>query len=885
MIPYDERYLRRRPSTGKRLSSSAPLSPTTEEGLRFAGYEPNAQTFDELSRAACWDTTLQQILGISPQERAELWQRADRFVQENGVAYNAFHDRDDSVRPWQIDLFPLVISEPEWQTLSTGLQQRTRLIQAIVSDAYGEQRLLRDGLLPPELIYGNPGYERAFSHLPRPDSGDLALCGFELARDPSGHWVVMADRLDAVAGPGYALENRLAVSRTLPGAIKAAHIRRLAPFFERLQSHLKSCAFRNVEDPRIVLLSGGPSQSGYFEDVFLAQYLGYLLVEGSDLAVREDEVYVKTVDGFLPVDVIFNRLRESELDPLEVTGATGIGVTGLVNAIRMKNVSVANGPGYGLLESPIWMRFLPTLCDVLLGEALQLTTIQTWWCGLDEDRDYVLANIEGLVVKPAFEYSGGREYIVADLAADARDALVHQIQAKPTEFVAQARIQRASAPTWGSDGFGTGYLALRAFVTSNVGNAEGGDRPVPSANADEPFTVMPGALVRVASKPQPLPLSIVAGTSSKDAWISSTAPIGQVSLLQHGLATPRRRRNQHLVPCRVADNLFWFGRTLEAADFSARLLRSVLARVESDRPNEEITELRALVRALSGCGLIDPGYLVDELAETLPPIDRTLTDAFGEHGPSQGVRSHVNELLRLASNSRDRISADTWQAVRRLDELFAIADQESFIPEDALELLDELIVGLGACSGLIDDGTVRGPGWRFYILGRRIGRAERAIEFLRNVWPPKQQINASILDSILDVMDGRITYRSRYLADLNPYLVLDLLLSDETNPRSLAFQLSRLDRNVESLPRDAAEVGLSPLERATKTAWNGLQFVDLSALVQPGRAQEFQDFLNVLSEQVSTTANLLIRSYLVLSGSARQRDEGPIRPSEISMTS
>lgn len=850
--------------------------------LAIDGFSPLARTFNEFADRSRWQVTVEHIQAIPPKERDEYWQRADRFVQENGVAYNAFHDKDGKVRPWEVDLFPLVIAEAEWKQLSDALCQRARLLQAIVADSYGPQTLLERNLIPPDLVYGHPGYDRAFHDLPRPDSGDLALFGFELARSPSGAWFVMADRFDAVAGPGYALENRLAVSRTLPGAIKAAEVQRLAPFFEKLQEYLKSCAFRNVDDPRIVLLTGGPSQPGYFEDVFLAQYLGYFLVEGGDLAVREDEVFMKTVDGLLQVDVIFNRLRESELDPLEVTGATGIGVTGVVNAIRSRNVAVVNAPGYGLVESPIWMRFLPKLCMELLGEPLKAHSIATWWCGRDEDRKRVFDNLDTLVIKPAFEYSGGREYIMADLTPAERQDVIDKVQAQPGDYVAQERIQRSSAPTWGKKGFGTGYLALRAFLTTSVGQSRNeaslATHEKGLAKPDAPFTVMPGALVRVADLPQPLPLTISAGHSSKDAWILSSTPVQPSSLLPESTAVRQPRRNQHLVPCRVADNLFWFGRTLEAADFSARLLRSVLTRIESDRPNSEIRELPALIRGLSSCGLIDPDYLVAELAKSLPPIDEVITRPFEETATAKGIRSHVNELVRLASSSRDRISVDSWHAIRRLDELLTVADQPGFITEDALELLDEVLLGLAACSGLITDGTVRGAGWRFYMLGRRIGRAERMIEFFRAAWPESGAVPRSLLDAVLEVMDGRITYRSRYLADLDPLLVLDLLLIDDTNPRSLAYQLWRLDGDIDSLPRPTSASGLTALQRSAKRAMSDLQLADLGPLSDPETPEQLHQLLAGIEVKLKDVADRLVRRYLVLSGSARQRDEGPIRP-------
>ena len=871
------------PSAATAASVDPHASEAAGGSLAVAGYRPPPGVFDELSRIDAWGETVAAIDAIAPDERARLWQRADRFVVENGTTYNVFQDQDAAVRPWNIDLYPFVLAEDEFEELAAGLRQRARLLEALVADIYGPQRLLHEQGLPPAIVYANPGYERAFRDLVDASKRRLLLCGFELARDPTGRWYVMADRLDSPAGCGYALENRFAVSRALPQTIKNTQVRRLASFFERLQLNLQAAAVRNFDDPRIVLLSGGPNASGYFEDVFLARYLGYLLVQVSDLAVRDNAVFVKTIDGLLGVDVVFNRLPEAGIDSLECS-RPGAGVTGLVNAIRQRTVAVVNSVGCGLLESPVWMPYLPSLCRLLLGEELKLPSIATWWCGTEKARGAVLKSLDRLVVKPAFEYSGRDEFDVAKLSASQRAKLVEEIEANPDDYVAQEKISRSACPSWQREGIQTGHVALRAFLTPS----EGG--PWPDGLGD--FDVMPGALVRVAGDSGPFELSISAGHSSKDAWIQSSEPVQPTTLLNRGPHRGRARRNAHLVPCRVAENMHWFGRKLDRLDVASRLLRAVVNRVDSDQPAETLPELRPLLSALVGQGLIDKKEFKAIRTLAFGPTEGALTGAVIDANDPNSLRGLVRDLRQRASNLRDRLSEDTWKATRRLDEMINVTEPRAFLTGEGMALLDNLIAGLASCSGLIGDGMVRGVAWRFFKLGRLIGRAERTIEFLLDTWiaprktampsvGQKQADNErAILEAVLEVMDGRITYRSRYLADLNATLILDLVVFDESNPRSLAHQFLHLSKNIDRLPRDPEDISLTPSQREIRRAVSLLQLDEPEIIGEADPAAQRKHIarlLRRLSKHCEQVSLELTRGYLVLSRGARERDEGAIR--------
>ncbi|MFK7820547.1 MAG: circularly permuted type 2 ATP-grasp protein, partial [Planctomycetaceae bacterium] len=452
----------------------------------FDSYAASSAAFDEVHDDTTirdhWRQFVDVINGEKVEELNERRSIAQDLLTEHGVTLKVFDDKEAADRPWDMDLLPYIVGQDDWKTITEGLDQRARLLDLIVRDLYGPQQLLKSGEIPPEVLFANPRYIRAFQNLIPHDKVWLHYCGAELARGPNGHWWVMADRTDVADGAGYALEHRLVAARSMPKLIRRLNVKRLAPYFDKLRSSFESMAPRATEAPRVVLLSPGPSHPGYFEDQFLARYLGFILAEGGDLAVRNDHVGLKTLDGLLPIDVIFRRYPESMADPVELGGSSPQGIPGLLQAVRAGNVAMVNTPGTRLVETPVFMAFLPKLCQVLLSEDLKIPSIATWWCGNESKRKFVLDNFDRLVIKPSFSSSGGDEFVVSELSQDERKSLRERVIAKPGEFVAQEKIVRSAAPVWKSDHIESGHIALRTFATRT------GDK----------YRCMPGALVRVA---------------------------------------------------------------------------------------------------------------------------------------------------------------------------------------------------------------------------------------------------------------------------------------------------------------------------------------------------------------------------------------------------
>lgn len=803
-----------------------------------------------------WKTFVDRIPGVTAEDFAHRAAQAEQLLEENGVTFNVFHEGQQSQRPWSLDLFPVILGASEWETLTRGLRQRAMLLDRVIRDCYGPRELIQDGTLPPEVLFANPGFLRSFVGL---HAGPLSMTLYvtELARGPNGAWRAMADRAEAPAGAAFALENRIAVSRAIPSALQEPLVRRLAPFFVALQNRLKSLGQKLSENPRIVLLSPGAKYPYYFEDVYLARYLGYALVEGADLAVRDDRVFLKTLAGLVPIDVILSRGVERGIDPLELGGGEPHGIPGLLKVIRDGKVVVANVPGCGLIESPIFMAFLPQICKRWLQTDLLLESIPTWWCGAPDQFSEVLDRFSELVIKPAFQASGGDEVIVSRLDPEGRRKLIEQITAQPYKYIAQELIARSAVPVFRDGEIKVGHAAIRTFQTAT----------------DNDFEVMPGGLVRVAPTPEPMVLSIAAGDSSKDLWVLGESQVKSVTLLADSDKPVQLRRTSAIFPSRVADDLFWFGQSLDRADFLSRLLRSVIERLTAESA-ADAPELPWLIRALADQGQVEPGFAIESFSVQLPTLTDELPQMVANTEEPRGVAAAISEMDRLASLERLWMSPDTFRKVRETALAFRNAAETSWNGLfDVLEAVNQLILDLAAVSGLLHDGMVRGPAWRLLDMGRRIEQARNTASMLLSVMSVNTGFDRPVLKSLLEVIDCRMTYRARYFDNLQQNAVLDLCISDETSPRSIVAQLNALADHVDALPSDGKSVLRSEEKRIVMMALHAVRMVSPENLEQVPATDLQQMLLNV-EEHMSSLAQVITRKYLLHSGIPRQITSG-----------
>lgn len=814
-----------------------------------------------------WRKFCQLLDRLGTDEFSRRWNQAQIQLDEHGMAYGAHRAGDDEregPRPWDLDALPLLIPSSEWAQVSEALVQRAKLLNLVLADLFGPQQLLTRGLLPAEILYSHPGFLRPLhGHVPQ-NSQYLQVYAADLARSPRGRWWVLADRTEAPSGLGHVLENRIVMSRMLPDVFHTCQIERLAPYFIALRESLAARAPRQRQNPQIVLLSPGAGKPSYFEDTYLARYLGYMLVLGSDLAVRDSRVMLKTLGGLTPIDVILRRTNTASCDPLELHDQGTGGPVGLLQSVRARQVTVANSLGAGLVESPVFQAFLPNLCEKLLGEALKIPNIATWWCGDPGSLEYVLNHIDTMVVRRAFRRRGDELQFNQRIDQMACADLAGMIRAAPREFVAQERVTRSTGPVWTTGGLTSAHIALRTYLTASEGS----------------FVVMQGALARTSTTPQPLDLSILTGEGSKDVWIVSDKPVNQATLLKPQGSEIRLRRSGAELPSRVAEDLLWVGRYLERGDAHARLLRTLVSRLTDELSADAMPELPAMLRALAKQGQIEPGFVVDGIRDGLPAIEQTLPSFVFDETQDGSLRFTVAAFFDTASRVRDRLSLDSWRIVRRINSLLRPPPGSGDLEiSDLPAVLDRLIVNLAAFSGLVMESMTRSLGWRFLDFGRRLERAQQIVSLTGSMLEQQHGVPGRLLEALLEAADGTMTYRSRYLADLQVAAVLDLLLTDETNPRSVGYQLAALADHVDSLPRDNSLPQLREEQRLVTTLLHNVRMTDVTALAEMyslGQWEPLDQILAEIEDQLPRLADAVYQRYLIHAGPSWQLSD--VRP-------
>jgi uncharacterized circularly permuted ATP-grasp superfamily protein/uncharacterized alpha-E superfamily protein len=808
-------------------------------------YAPGLPAMDEMtepdgSLRGHWRPFVSMLDDLGRAELLARWDQARRLIRENGITHNVYDDPEGLARPWSLDLLPLLLPAAEWGSIEVALAQRAKLLDALLADVYGPGTAVAGGLLPPELVYGNPGFLRPCHGLRPPWGKWVHLYGADLVRGADGAFRVLADRAQAPSGAGYSLENRIVLNQVLRTVVAQCNVRRLAPFFIALRQTLANLAPANRENPRVVLLTPGPYNETYFEHAYLARYLGYALVQGNDLTVRDGRVYLKTLGGLQRVDVIFRRVDDAFCDPLELYPHSFLGVPGLLQAVRDRTVAVANALGSGFAEGPALLPFLPRLCRHFLGQELRMPSVQTWWCGDGDDRGHVLQNLARLVIKPAFPAPGSDPVFGGDLSAAEREALAAQITARPAAFVAQERVATYRTPVFTSGEVQSRRFVVRAYLTAS----------------GEGYAAMPGGLTRVTGSADSLVVSLQKGGGSKDTWILGDKPVTPVSLLAPVSVPVSLSRAGSDLPSRVADDLFWLGRYVQRADSTARLARCVFNRLSDASAVESPAAVRALMRELVGpAGAPRSG----------PTAARELALAVFSDRDAADLGDAVRRTHALARVLRDRISSDAWRILQSIDG--ELAGFDGRIDDDGagtvVERLNRMVIGFLAFGGMAAESMTHGQSWRFLDIGVRVERGLSVARLIGGTLVDAGPADEpALLDALLDVADSALTYRRRYLTRLDMTAVADLLLADETNPRAVAFQAKELEEHLACLPRDGSHPQRSPDHQAALRLRAALRLEDMAAACRPlaGRRPRLRavtteaiDLLASVSETVSRT--------------------------------
>ena len=779
-------------------------------------------------------------------EKLELRRReAQRLLRENGVTYNVYGDSKNLTRPWRLDPVPLLISSEEWRVIEAGLKQRADLLDLILKDIYGKQILLKKGLLPAELVFGHEGFLHPGVGALKNQKRHLTLYSTNLARGPNGHMWVLDDRTQAPSGSGYALENRTVMARVLPDIFRETQIHRLGGFFKSLHKGLVNIAPHNKEDPRIVILTPGPLNETYFEHAYLAAYLGYTLVQGGDLTVRDGRVWLKSLAGLQLVDVILRRVDDSFCDPLELRSESKLGVAGLLEVVRRGNVAIANPLGSSILENPALLAFLPRLARYYLNEDLKLPSIATWWCGQRREREFVLQNLDSLVIKPINRSIVNHAVFGGSLSAKEKDLLREQILVKPHLFIGQEQVSFSTLPAFIDHQIEPRNAVLRNFVV---------------ASGDD-YEVMPGGLTRVARQKDNFVVSNQAGGISKDTWVLATEPDKPVSIWT------QPRRNQAIdavtepLTSRAADNLFWVGRNLERTEAVTRLLRMVLDKYRLANESQETIDeecLAVFLRTLTQVTATYPGFMKADQVLLNAPLPELFSLIKDSHRRGS-LTANIQSFFQAAFSIRDLWSQDTWRSVDNIQRRW---QQRVLGNELALEQLpnhlDDLITGIVAFTGLTSESMTREAAWLMMDSGRRLERALALIALMRSTLALRHDdvLQNQVLEAVLVTTDSLTIYQRRYRSYIQLPLVLQLLLLDETHPRSVAYQLQQLSVHINALPRCKGTNFLSAEERIILKAYTDLRLCNVVELTQ---ARDEDGVYAEFEELLSNTTNLLWR--------------------------
>ena len=779
----------------------------------------------------------------------------NRLVKEYGVTYNVYSE-EEKPQSWAMDVLPFIMAGEEWAKLEQSLSQRFHLLDLILRDCYGKQQLLEGGRIAPDLVLGNPGYLTACHDLLPESHHHIQLYCADLARSPDGNWWVLSDRLDAASGLGYALENRMLSHRVIPEALRPTPVRPLQPFLAQYCETIDCLAPGHKDNPTVVLLTPGPRNETYFEHAFLARTLGYPLVEGDDLTVRNSRVYMKTITGLEQVDVIVRRLDAEWCDPLELRSDSLLGVPGLLQAVRSRNVALANGMGCGMLQAPAFSAFLPGLCKLLLGEDLKLPSVATWWCGQPAALDYVIENLSKLVIKPA-KHAQSHPAVFGDhLSKPDLATLRERILMNPSDWCGQEIVAKATTPSFHGSHLTPAHFLMRVYLTRHRGG----------------YRMMPGGFVR-ASQGAGYAVSMQEGGVSKDLWVTGKhSENDRLELTKNALLPSKPiiiRRSAHSLPSRVADNLYWLGRYFERAESQTRVIRVLINALMDEAWQDRSHSILQLFSAIASEDDLKKICKNGANVIILDQADAFLSRWLREEDGICALRSNVSSILRTARRVKERLSLDAWHAMSNLDELAATLPfvASSALSDKTLQTMDDMLGLLSGISGLSSENMTRGHGWHFQDLGRRIERALHLSNLIYSTLTEPSKDIEPTLWLLLECADSLITYRRRYFTAAHTTPVLDLLLCDPQNPRSMSFQANEISEHVANLPHQFGSTILQPVDKASLrlSSHLGLCEVDeLDTQEADGRRANLATFLDDLASELCALSDQVGSHYFAI---------------------
>ncbi|MCP5280422.1 MAG: circularly permuted type 2 ATP-grasp protein [Rhodoferax sp.] len=775
---------------------------------------PTPDTSQAPALAPHWARFFDHLGPQSPRELNAKASRLERQLRDNGVTYNVYADAGGPQRPWSLDLFPFIVTPQSWQKIEAGVRQRVRLLEHVLDDTYGPQQLLKRALLPPALVQGHPGYMRAMRDVDPVGATRLHIAAFDLAHGPDGNWWIVSQRTQAPSGLGYLLENRLAISRLFPEAFEHMRAQRLAGVYRALVDNLKA-ASPGGRDSHIALLTPGPYNETYFEHAYLARYLGLTLVQGGDMVVRDERLYLKTLRGLVPVHGLLKRLDDPFLDPLELRPDSTLGIPGLLQAVRAGNVLMANAPGSAFLESPALLGFLPALSRHLLGEELQLPSLATWWCGERAAMDAALPRLSACAIKstypPAGDARGFQSVLGRDLSPRELDEWAGRIALHGDDHTVQSYLPLSQVPTW-QPGAGpdSGQIVPRSAMLRVFAVSDG----------EKSWQVIPGGMARVAHNRAEI-AAMQRGGSSADVWVMTPNAIDRTTLLPPALTVAMVAQRRRLVTSRGAENLYWLGRYTERAENTIALARLTIECLIGE--DQTCPSLLAWLDQMARFNtLVLPD--VPALTQSRRVFERSLVAGLVGDQLASSVGFNLRAVRSAGSAVRERLSYEHWNLIERADSelvqaFSALSSPADFGTLDALDMLKRLGRHMAAITGAQTDRMTRDDGWRLLSIGRHVERLGFLASSLSAGLETGSVCNDAGFEAMVALFDSTISFHAQFQQSREMLALVDLLVLNRDNPRSLAWVAhtlrGRLAKLAGSEPNELSPMSLQVPDPAT----------------------------------------------------------------------
>lgn len=830
-------------SQSQSMASSSPPS-------WFYQYAAESGSYDEYMDAQGnirphWSGIAQKLQQISPDSWRRRKVQLDKLIHEYGVTYNLYSSSGSERSAWSMDMLPQCLPEAEINQIESMLGQRAFLLNLILQDVYGRQTLLKGGRIDPYLVYANPHYLRPCHGLLGSRSRHIHVYAADLIRGSDGNWQVLTDRVESAGGLGYALENRALMSRVFPVIMSESGVKSLQPFTHDFSQYIESLAPSYVDSPNIALLSAGPHHETYFEQSYLSRNLGFHLVEGADLMVRNNHLYMKTVKGVKSIDVLLRRVNSGWCDPLELNNRSLLGVPGLVNTIRKGNLAVANALGSSFAETTALPALLPWFARNYLGENLDMPSVETWWCGEPDNLQYVIEHLDTLIIKSTFRSVTSPSYNGPRLSQQEKADLIARIKQNPQEYCAIAAINRATVPIAKDRSLEPRPYVMRVMM-------------IPSENG---WKIMPGGLIRYPEeKDGEISVSMQRGAGSKDIWvIGDSSKVNDATEIQQTVKASLPRSRSQLeedLPSRSADNLFWLGRYLERAESLARLLKTISSMLISQAGSYSLKSAKPFVNELPMLPQEKFALSYDLLPISLEETEERMLHALYDKLSGESLRANFANIEKAASTVKERLSNDSWH---KLIAVCDVAKQEnnqkvSVYDDDVVLSLNQTLDNLSGFVGNLMENMTRSLGWFYLQIGRRVERALSIARILKSVFMTGQINAESTLEHLLIWGDSSITYRRLYLNSLHPDSVLDVLCFDETNPRSLAYQAVEIKELFAQLPHHST-TRKHPMDICALSLYSRIALCKSSQLTEPylegNSAEAMKFFDDTMSDLVS----------------------------------